>query len=81
MKITFNDSITRAEEFVKTCNGYDSPIDLIVDNHYIVDAKSAMGVYAYAAGYTLEVEMTSHNPNELNRFIDEMREKYEVKRS
>lgn len=79
MVISFNDNISKAIEFVNICSTYRSPIDLIIDRHYIVDAKSAMGVYAYAAGHLLEVEMTSENPDELNKFIDEMREKYEVK--
>lgn len=76
MKITFNDNISKATEFVKTCKGYKSDIDLIVDKHYIVDGKSMLGVLAYAGGYSLEVEINAINTAEQNRFVDEMCEKF-----
>ena len=78
MKITFNNDVTKAQEFVEVCKGYKSNIDLIVDNHYIVDGKSMLGVLAYAGGYPLEVEINAINTNEQNRFVDEMCEKFGI---
>ena len=54
MKITFKNDICVAMDFVKICSTYKSPIDLCADGHYIVDAKSIMGVSAFAGGYDLK---------------------------
>ena len=53
--ITFNNDFTKATKFVELCQRYKSQIDLYVNSHYIIDAKSMLGVYAFAGGYDLEV--------------------------
>lgn len=68
MKITFKNNICVAMDFVKICSTYKSPIDLCADNHYIVDAKSIMGVSAFAGGYDLDVIIHSDSESEREQF-------------
>lgn len=68
MKITFKNDICVAMDFVKICSTYKSPIDLYADNHYIVDAKSIMGVSAFAGGYDLDVIIHSDSESEREQF-------------
>lgn len=68
MKITFKNDICVAMDFVKICSTYKSPIDLCADNHYIVDAKSIMGVSAFAGGYDLDVIIHSDLESEREQF-------------
>ena len=81
MKITFNDSINKAQEFLWTCQTFRSPIDLIVDKHYVIDGKSALGVFAYAGGHELEAEIKAIDTDELNRFTDVMKTKFSPEES
>lgn len=68
MKITFKNDICVAMDFVKICSTYNSPIDLRADDHYIVDAKSIMGVSAFAGGYDLDVIIHSDSESEREQF-------------
>lgn len=68
MKITFKNDICVAMDFVKICSTYNSPIDLYADGHYIVDAKSIMGVSAFAGGYDLDVIIHSDSESEREQF-------------
>lgn len=68
MKITFKNDICVAMDFVKICSTYKSPIDLYTNNHYIVDAKSIMGVSAFAGGYDLDVIIHSDSESEREQF-------------
>ena len=68
MKITFNNDILTAMDFVKICSTYKSPIDLCADNHYIIDAKSIMGVSAFAGGYDLDAIIRTDSVSEKEKF-------------
>lgn len=72
MKITFKNDICVAMDFVKICSTYKSPIDLCADGHYIVDAKSIMGVSAFAGGYDLDVTIYSDSESERKQFEADM---------
>lgn len=72
MKITFKNDICIAMDFVKICSAYKSPIDLYADNHYIVDAKSIMGVSAFAGGYDLNVVICTNSDAEKRKFEKSM---------
>lgn len=73
MKITFKNDICVAMDFVKICSTYKSPIDLCADSHYVVDAKSIMGVSAFAGGYDLDVIIHSDSESEKEQFEASMR--------
>lgn len=72
MKITFNNDILTAMDFVKICSTYKSPIDLCADNHYLIDAKSIMGVSAFAGGYDLDVVIRTDSKSEEEKFKKDM---------
>ena len=74
MKITFNNDILTAMDFVKKCSTYQSPIDLYADNHYIVDAKSIMGVSAFAGGHDLDVIIRTNSNKEKEKFNKDMKD-------
>lgn len=68
MKITFNDDILVAMDFVKICNTFKSPVDLYVDNHYILDAKSILGVSSFISGHELDAVIHTDDSNEAQIF-------------
>ena len=68
MKITFNDDILVAMDFVKTCNLFKSPVDLYVDNHYVLDAKSILGVSSFVSGHELDAVIHTDNSDETHMF-------------
>lgn len=72
MKISFKNDILMAMDFVKICSSYDSPIDLYANNHYIIDAKSIMGVSAFAGGYDLDVIIRTDSKSEEEKFKKDM---------
>ena len=68
MKITFNDDILVAMDFVKTCNLFKSPVDLYVDNHYVLDAKSILGVSSFVSGHELDAVIHTDSSDENRKF-------------
>ena len=68
MKITFNDDILVAMDFVKTCNLFKSPVDLYVDNHYVLDAKSILGVSSFVSGHELDAVIHTDDSDEAQIF-------------
>lgn len=73
MKITFKNDICVAMDFVNICSTYKSPIDLCANGHYVVDAKSIMGVSAFAGGYDLDVVIHSDSESERKQFEASMK--------
>ena len=73
MKITFNDDILVAMDFVKTCNLFKSPVDLYVDNHYVLDAKSILGVSSFVSGHELDVVIHTDSSDENRKFENSMK--------
>ena len=79
MKITFNDDILVAMDFVKICNTFKSPIDLYVDNHYIfdnhyvLDAKSILGVSSFVSGHELDAVIHTDSSDENRKFENSMK--------
>lgn len=68
MKITFNDDILVAMDFVKICNTFKSPVDLYVDNHYVLDAKSILGVSSFVSGHELDAVIHTDDSSETKMF-------------
>ena len=73
MKITFNDDILVAMDFVKTCNTFKSPVDLYVDNHYVLDAKSILGVSSFVSGHELDAVIHTDSSDENRKFENSMK--------
>lgn len=73
MKITFNDDILVAMDFVKTCNLFKSPVDLYVDNHYVLDAKSILGVSSFVSGHELDAVIHTDSSDENRKFENSMK--------
>ena len=73
MKITFNDSMIVAMDFVKICNTFKSPIDLYVDNHYVLDAKSILGVSSFVSGHELDAVIHTDSSDENRKFENSMK--------
>ena len=73
MKITFNDDILIAMDFVKTCNLFKSPVDLYVDNHYVLDAKSILGVSSFVSGHELDAVIHTDSSDENRKFENSMK--------
>ena len=72
MKITFNDDILDAMDFVKICNTFKSPVDLYVDNHYVLDAKSILGVSSFVSGHELDAVIHTDSSDEARKFENSM---------
>ena len=73
MKITFNDDILVAMDFVKICNSFKSPVDLYVDNHYVLDAKSILGVSSFVSGHELDAVIHTDSSDENRKFENSMK--------
>ena len=73
MKITFNDDNLVAMDFVKICNTFKSPVDLYVDNHYVLDAKSILGVSAFVSGHELDAVIHTDDSDENRKFENSMK--------
>ena len=73
MKITFNDDILIAMDFVKTCNLFKSPVDLYIDNHYVLDAKSILGVSSFVSGHELDAVIHTDSSDENRKFENSMK--------
>ena len=73
MKITFNDDILVAMDFVKTCNLFKSPVDLYIDNHYVLDAKSILGVSSFVSGHELDAVIHTDSSDENRKFENSMK--------
>lgn len=73
MKITFNDDIIVAMDFVKICNTFKSPVDLYVDNHYVLDAKSILGVSSFVSGHELDAVIHTDSSDENRKFENSMK--------
>lgn len=73
MKITFNDSMIVAMDFVKICSTFKSPIDLYVDNHYVLDAKSILGVSSFVSGHELDAVIHTDSSDENRKFENSMK--------
>ena len=73
MKITFKNDICIAMDFVKICSTYESPVDLYANDHYVVDAKSIMGVSAFAGGYDLDAVIRTNSGAEKKKFEKSMK--------
>ena len=73
MKITFNDDILIAMDFVKICNTFKSPVDLYVDNHYVLDAKSILGVSSFVSGHELDAVIHTDSSDENRKFENSMK--------
>ena len=73
MKITFNDDILVAMDFVKICNTFKSPVDIYVDNHYVLDAKSILGVSSFVSGHELDAVIHTDDSDEAQIFENSMK--------
>ena len=56
------DTVEKVKEFVTAVSKLDGDFDLVADKHYIVDAKSIMGIFSLDLSRTLT--LTSKNADE-----------------
>lgn len=64
MAIKLN-SVDKVKNFVNTINKYEDDFDLVSDNHFIVDAKSIMGIFSLDLTKTLTLVSTTANQGEM----------------
>ena len=82
MKITLNNDINKAAEFVNDCSQFSSDIELTATNtetrrSIILDAKSIVGILEYLTFDKFEVDINAvGNIQEQNKFVELMRTKY-----
>lgn len=63
IKININD----LNEFIRLTNSFESDLDLI-NGHYIIDAKSLLGVYGLDISKTYQLKIYSKSDIELKKF-------------
>lgn len=60
-------------DFVKTCGTFESSIDVSsMNNRYIVDGKSLLGILGLDLSKNVRAILFSNNEDEINRFTTEM---------
>ncbi len=72
LTINLND-FTKAREFINEASKFISDIDVIRDR-YIIDGKSAIGIFTIDLSKPVDVVIHSDDPYEIKRFNDIMSE-------
>ncbi len=72
LTINLND-FTKARKFINEASKFISYIDVIRDR-YIIDGKSAIGIFTIDLSKPVDVEIHSDDPYEIKRFNDIMSE-------
>ncbi len=63
--------VERVKEFVDAANKFESDVDIIM-GHYVVNAKSILGVLSLDLSGAIDVEIHSENPQEVTYFNNVM---------
>ena len=63
--------VERVKEFVEAANKFESDVDIIM-GHYVVNAKSIMGVLSLDLSGAIDVEIHSENAQEITYFNNVM---------
>lgn len=62
------DSIDKVKAFVNTITQYGCDMDLVAENqHYVIDAKSIMGIFSLDLSKNLTLIIISSDTNEIDR--------------
>ncbi len=72
LTLSLND-FTKARKFINEASKFISDIDVIRDR-YIIDGKSAIGIFTLDLSKPVDVEIHSDDPYEIKRFNDIMSE-------
>lgn len=72
MKVYLNEH-AKATKFVNVANTFEEYVDAIM-YHYVIDAKSLMGIFTLDLSQPIEVKIHSDNPEVLSRFTEAMKE-------
>lgn len=72
MKIKF-ETFEKVNQFIRVITNYESDIDL-VSGRYVVNAKSAMGVYSLDLSKELELNIYEKVEGETERLVQALRE-------
>lgn len=72
MRVYLND-YNNAKKFVEVVNTFEENID-VMKYHYVIDAKSLMGIFTLDLSQPIEVKIHSDNPEVLARFNEVMKE-------
>lgn len=70
IKINLN-NFEKARNFISVAGGFESDIDTI-SRHYVIDAKSILGIFTLDLSKDIEVEIHSDNEEEIKKFNNEM---------
>lgn len=58
-------SFDKVKNFVNIIKEYEDDFDLVSDNHYVIDAKSIMGIFSLDLTKTLTLVSTTANQGEM----------------
>ena len=72
LTINLND-FSKARKFINEASKFFSDIDVIRDR-YVIDGKSAIGIFTLDLSKPIDVEIHSDDPYEIKRFNDIMSE-------
>ena len=72
LTINLND-FSKARKFINESSKFFSDIDVIRDR-YVIDGKSAIGIFTLDLSKPIDVEIYSDDPYEIKRFNDIMNE-------
>ncbi len=73
-RITINlNDFTKARKFINETTKFSSDIDMIRDR-YVIDGKSAIGIFTLDLSKPIDIEIHSDDPYEIKRFNDIMSE-------
>jgi phosphotransferase system HPr-like phosphotransfer protein len=72
LTINLND-FSKARKFINESSKFFSDIDVIRDR-YVIDGKSAIGIFTLDLSKPIDVEIHSDDPYEIKRFNDIMNE-------
>lgn len=73
-KLTINlNDFSKAKRFTEEIIKFECDIDLL-RNRYVLDAKSALGIFTIDLSKSVDVEIHSNNEDEIKRFNEIMEE-------
>lgn len=71
LKIKLN-TVNDAVLFAAKCNEYDDDVDYMYNEHYVLDAKSMVGVISAGLGRKATVLIHTEKPETMDRFLADM---------
>lgn len=72
LKVKLN-TVNDAVLFAAKCNEYDDDVDYMYNDHYILDAKSMIGVISAGLGREATVLIHTENFETMDKFLTDMK--------